>query len=88
MQFHHFQTNFAQFDLTLGTSYLKSTSEYENSYFYALAMTPKLDLPIGIYGEIFGETISSINSLYVDFGISYSVHPDFVLDTAITLRFE
>ena len=80
-----FQTGFAQFDLTLGTSYIKNTSEYDYLYFYALAFTPKLDLPIGIYSEIFGETINSINSLYVDFGVSYPVHPDFVLDTAITL---
>jgi len=78
------QTSFAQFDLTAGTSFIKISDEYDNLYFYALAMSPKIDLPIGIFGEIFGESLSGSNSLYIDFGISYPVTPDFVLDTGIT----
>lgn len=78
------QTSFAQFDLTAGTSFIKNSEEYDNLYFYALAMSPKIDLPIGIFGEIFGESLSGSNSLYIDFGISYPVTPDFVLDTGLT----
>ena len=78
------QTSFAQFDLTAGTSFINNSDEYDNLYFYALAMSPKIDLPIGIFGEIFGESFSGSNSLYIDFGISYPVTADFVLDTGIT----
>ncbi len=78
------QTDFAQFDFTAGTSFINSSSEYKNLYFYALAISPKFDLPIGIFGEIFGESFSSSNSLYVDIGIGYPVSPDFVLDTGFT----
>ncbi len=78
------QTSFVQFDLTAGTSFIKNSDEYTSLYFYALALSPKIDLPIGIFGEIFGETYSGSTSLYIDFGISYPVTPDFVLDTGIT----
>jgi hypothetical protein len=78
------QTDFAQFDLTAGTSFINNSDEYDNLYFYALAMSPKIDLPIGIFGEIFGESFSGSNSFYIDFGIGYPVTPDFVLDTGIT----
>ena len=79
-----FQTNFAQFDLTAGTSYIKNDSDYDNIIFYALALSPKLDFLLSFFGEIYGESFPGSNQLYVDFGIAYPVSSDFVLDTGLT----
>jgi len=79
------QTKFVQIDFTAGTSLINNSSVYENQFFYALAFTPKIKMPIGVYGEIFGEDFSGSNLVYVDLGISYPVSSSFVLDTAITI---
>jgi len=79
------QTNFAQIDFTAGTSFINNSSKYENQFFYALAFTPKINMPIGVYGEIFGEDFSGSNSVYTDLGISYPVGSSFVLDTSFTI---
>lgn len=73
----------AQVDATAGLSIINSNGETKNSFFYAIAVSPKLNLPVGLYGEIFGETFNGNTSLSADFGISYAVSSDFVLDAAI-----
>ena len=79
------QTNFVQIDFTAGTSFINNSSKYENQFFYALAFTPKIKMPIGVFGEIFGEDFSGSNSVYANMGISYPVSSSFVLDTAFTI---
>jgi hypothetical protein len=79
------QTNFAEIDLTAGSSLVNSSSKYEGQFFYAVAISPKIEMPIGIFGEIFGENSSGANSVYTDFGIGYSVSSSFVLDTAFVI---
>ena len=79
------QTKFAQFDLTGGTSFIKTLTEYKNRYFYAFAISPKVDLPVGFFVEIYGESFSGSNPFYFDFGVGYPVSPDFVFDAGLTL---
>ncbi len=80
-----FQTHFVEIDLTVGTSFIKESINFNNLYFYALTITPKLELPIGIFGEIYYESFSGSNPLYVDFGIGYGVSSGFVIDAGYTI---
>lgn len=80
-----FQTYLTQIDLTFGTSFIKDAGNYDNTFFYALCFSPKIDLPFGFFLEAFGDIFSDKNSFNVDLGVSYSLQPDFVLDASYTL---
>jgi hypothetical protein len=79
------QTDFAQIDITAGTSFIKIIQDYKTQYFYAFCVSPKVNLPFGFYGEFYGQSLSGISQNYFDVGFGYSVNPDFVLDTAFAI---
>ena len=83
--FHH---ELFQADLTLGTLLQDNGSEYDASFIYALAISPKLNGPFGFYIEVFGDYYDNNNSLYFDLGIAYSVSNTLVLDAAFTTNEE
>lgn len=74
-----FLTYFGQIDATAGISTIQDAS----TLLYAIAFSPKFDLPFGIYLELFGEKPEAYSPLYFDAGISYPVSSDFVLDIAL-----
>jgi hypothetical protein len=83
--FHH---ELFQADITIGTLLSDNSNEYDASLIYAIAISPKLNIPIGFYAEIFGDYNSSTNSVFFDFGISYAVSNTLVLDAAFTTNDE
>ena len=74
-----FITQYGQIDATAGLSFISSTT----SVFYAIAFSPKVNLPVGFYVELFGENAENYSPIYFDAGISYPMSKDFVLDAAI-----
>lgn len=74
--------NFGQADLTLGTVMFDNVTEYDNSFIYALAFSPKLEGPIGVFVEIFGESVNGVSPISADAGLAFAVSPNLVIDTA------
>jgi hypothetical protein len=74
--------NFGQADITLGTVMVDNVTEYDNSFIYALAFSPKLEGPIGVFVEIFGESVNGVSPISADAGLVFSVSPNLVIDTA------
>lgn len=79
-----FQVEYFQLDITLGVNLFKENSELNNSYFYAAAISPKLNSKFGVFVEVFGDYTSNQNNLYFDGGISYSLFPTIVFDASYT----
>lgn len=80
-----FQAPYAQVDLTVGTSFIKNSDEFESLFFYALALSPKVNTPLGLFFEVFGDISSEQNSVNVDVGMNYALQTDFVLDAGYTI---
>lgn len=74
-----FITNYGQIDATLGITLLNNTT----SFIYALAFSPKVNLPFGFYLELFGESFENYSPIYFDLGVSYPISSDFILDAAV-----
>lgn len=55
---------------------------YQESFLYAFAFSPKFRGNFGTYLEIFGQSSSGYNPLYMDIGISYAFSPSFIFDSA------
>lgn len=79
------QTDIVQIDVTAGTSFFKDLLDYKNLYFYAVALSPKTELPFGLFLEVYGESHSNYSPIYFDFGIGYPISSDFVLDVALAV---
>lgn len=74
-----FTTHLGQIDATAGISKINTTT----SVFYAIAFSPRIDMPLGFFVELFGEKIEDYSPLYFDAGISYPITTDFVVDAAV-----
>lgn len=72
-------TSFGQFDATLGITNISNST----SLIYAIAFSPKVNMPFGFYLEIFGESLENYSPIYFDAGVSYPITSDFVLDAAV-----
>ncbi|RMD49799.1 MAG: hypothetical protein D6830_04115 [Ignavibacteria bacterium] len=79
-----FQFEYFQMDVTLGVNFYQTSSKFNNSYFYAAAISPKLNSKFGVFVEIFGDYTSNQNNLYFDGGISYALFPTIVFDASYT----
>ncbi len=81
-----YQASGFQLDLTLGgVLFEPGDGDYNASFQYAAAMSPKLTGKLGGFVEIFGEASSEFNPVAVDFGVSLSQSPRFVPDASLTI---
>ncbi|MDZ7767450.1 MAG: transporter [Melioribacteraceae bacterium] len=71
-----------QLDATVGGVFHSRSFAGDQSFIYAVALSPNFDSPMGIYLEIFGESNEVAKPVYADVGISYAVSPRFILDAA------
>ncbi len=65
-----------RFDVTLGVANQSGTT----SLIYAVAFSPVMPSPVGIFGEFYGESASNWSPFYFDAGASFAISPDFVVD--------
>jgi hypothetical protein len=69
---------FGQMDGTFGFATKSGTT----SLMYAVAFSPYLPGPVGIFGEFYGESASNYSPFAFDAGASFAVSNDFVLDAS------
>lgn len=65
-----------RFDATLGLA----TGGGTTSLIYAVAFSPPMPKPVGIFAEFHGESASNYTPFFFDGGVSFAITPDFVLD--------
>jgi hypothetical protein len=78
------QTEPVQVDVTAGGSWSDTGTGYEGSFFYAVAVAPKLPGHVGVYGEVFGSVSKGVSAHSFDVGVSFAATPRIVFDTAYT----
>ncbi len=67
-----------RFDATLGVATQSGTT----SLIYAVAFSPVMPKPVGIFGEFYGQSASNWSPFYFDAGAWFALSNDFVLDAA------
>jgi len=71
-------TEFVQLDATVGGIFQSSA----DSFIYAFCFSHDLNEKLNCFFEVYGESAKYYESITLDFGLSYSLSPDFIIDSA------
>lgn len=71
-----------QVDVMAGANFLFESNASDPTLLWAIALGSNFENPLNAYIELFGEKLNNYTPLSLDFGLSYKVSPDFILDAA------
>jgi hypothetical protein len=57
---------------------------YSNALTYAVALSPNLSAPVGLYVEIYGEASELSNPVSFDFGVNHAISRKIIIDLAVS----